>query len=100
VGGLGAGLDPYHGSADLGYWITADHEGRGILTRPATALLDHVFTDRGIARAEIRTSVENRRSRAAAERLGFAHEGTLRSALPVGDRRHDLAVYGLVAPNH
>lgn len=56
--------------------------------------------DRGIARAEIRTSVENRRSRAVAERLGFAHEGTLRSALPVGDRRHDLAVYGLVAPNH
>ncbi|MCJ1712722.1 hypothetical protein MT346_00850 [Curtobacterium sp. VKM Ac-2922] len=31
-----------------------------------------------------------------AERLGCVHEGTLRSGMPLGERRVDVAVYGLV----
>ena len=40
--------------------------------------------------------VGHRMVRALAERLGFALEGTLRGALPLGPVRADVAVYGLL----
>jgi ribosomal-protein-serine acetyltransferase len=97
VGSVGASLDGYSGTAEIGYWVDRHHEGRGIVSRAVGALVEHVIADRGAARVEIRTSTENARSRALAERLGFTHEGTLRAAMPVGDVRHDVAVYARLA---
>jgi ribosomal-protein-serine acetyltransferase len=96
VGTAGARIDPYTGTADVGYWVDVDHEGRGVVSRAVSALVDRLFADDGVARVEIRTATQNVRSRAVAERLGFTHEGTLRAAFRVGDVRHDLAVYGLL----
>lgn len=80
-------------TAELGYWIDAATEGRGVVTRACSALLAEV-PSRGIRRVEIRTAVENARSSRVAERLGFTREGVLASALPLGDERLDVAVYG------
>lgn len=80
-------------TAELGYWIDGAHEGRGAVTRACAALLTEV-PRRGIRRVEIRTAVENVRSRRVAERLGFRREGVLASAAPLGDERLDMAVYG------
>lgn len=96
IGSITVRVDPYLGTAELGYWISAEHEGRGAVTRAAQALVQHSFDDLRIARVEIRTSTENTRSRRLAERLGLDYEGTLRAAQPVGATRHDIAVYGLV----
>ena len=93
---VGARIDTYAGTADLGYWIDAAHEGRGAVTRAVAALTEQLFADYGVSRVEIRASVRNQRSRALAERLEFVHEGTLRAALPVGSQRHDVALYGLL----
>lgn len=97
VGAVGSRVDTSSATADVGFWVDGAHEGRGLVSRATRALVQHLVTDRGVARVEIRTSVDNTRSRALAERLGFTHEGTLRSALPVGDLRHDVALYGLLA---
>ncbi len=96
IGAVSARLDRYSGTGELGYWIDADMEGRGIAQRACRALIDDMF-GQGIARAEIRTAAHNVRSIRLAERLGFAREGTLRSAVPVGSMRHDVAVFGLLA---
>ncbi|MBA8989217.1 ribosomal-protein-serine acetyltransferase [Curtobacterium pusillum] len=95
VGAASLAFDPYLGQASLGYWVDAGLEGRGVVRRAATVLVG-VARARGTARVEIRTAVDNVRSRGLAERLGFVHEGTLRSALPLGPGRVDVAVYGLV----
>lgn len=95
AGSVSAHIDPYTGTAQLGYWISAEQEGRGIVRRACRALISDLASD-GIARVEIRTAVNNRRSIRVAESLGFLREGTLRSALPVGSERHDVAVFGLV----
>jgi ribosomal-protein-serine acetyltransferase len=96
IGSVSLKLDPGTAIGELGYWIDGAHEGRGVVTRAAGALRDAGFA-RGLARIEIRAAAGNTRSRAVAERLGFRLEGVLREALPVGDRRHDLAVYGQLA---
>jgi ribosomal-protein-serine acetyltransferase len=96
VGTAGARINPYTATADLGYWIDEDHEGRGLVSRAVSGLLDLLFLQPHVTRVEIRTGTQNRRSRALAERLGFSLEGTLRAALPVGETRQDIALYGLL----
>lgn len=47
-------------------------------------------------RFELYTAAHNDRGGAVAKRLGFAHEGVMRSATPLGEQRFDTNVYGLV----
>lgn len=93
IGSASLRMNSYTQTAELGYWIDAATEGHGAVTRACTALLTEVPA-RGIRRVEIRTAVENVRSWRVAERLGFTREGVLTSALPLGDKRLDVAVYG------
>lgn len=96
VGTVGVRFDRYFGTAGLGYWIAGEHEGRGVVRRACTRVLDHVLHHEDVRRVEIRTATANERSRRLAQRLGFDHEGTLGSALRVGERQLDCAVYGLL----
>jgi ribosomal-protein-serine acetyltransferase len=83
-------------STSIGYWLAEAHQGRGLMTSAVRALIDHAFGELGLHRMEIRAAVDNRRSRAIPERLGFEQEGVLREAELVGDRYLDLVVYGLL----
>jgi ribosomal-protein-serine acetyltransferase len=80
----------------IGYWLAADMQGRGIMTAAVRRLIDYVFDELGLNRVEIRCAVENQKSRAIPERLGFTYEGTLRQAEWLYDRYVNHVVYGLL----
>jgi ribosomal-protein-serine acetyltransferase len=82
----------------IGYWLGGEHQGRGLMTAAVRALVDHGFGDRGLHRIELAAAVDNARSRAVAERLGFREEGVRRDGERHGDRFLDLVVYALLAP--
>jgi ribosomal-protein-serine acetyltransferase len=82
--------------ASLAYFIDAEHQGRGIVTRAARALLAHAFGVMGIHRMELRCVTDNAASVAVAERLGFTREGCLRDAEWLDGRFFDHFVYGLL----
>ena len=67
------------------------------MTTACRAYVDHAFTRLDVHRVEIRCAVENRRSRAIPERLGFRLEGTLRDAEWLYDHFVDSVVYGMLA---
>ncbi|MFA5787235.1 MAG: GNAT family protein [Actinomycetota bacterium] len=96
VGHVGADVRTIHRAAEVGYWLDAAHQGRGIMTRAVEALLTHLFDEKGIHRTEIRAAPENRRSRAMAERFGFRMEGVLRQYTFCSGRWLDQVVYGLL----
>jgi ribosomal-protein-serine acetyltransferase len=81
----------------IGYWLSEDHQGRGLMTTAVSALIDHAFGERSLHRLEIHCAPANRRSRAIPERLGFREEATLRETELVGGRPLDSVVYGLLA---
>ena len=82
--------------AELGYWLSEDAQGNGIITRSISSLIQKLFED-GINRIEIRIAAPNAKSRAVAERLGFTLERCLRNGNSVGDRNYDETVYALLA---
>lgn len=85
------------GRTELGYWLAARFEGRGVMTRAVRGLLPLLFEEYRLNRIEIRCHPENVRSRAVAERLGFRYEGTLRAMHAGGDGEPaDAMVYGLL----
>jgi ribosomal-protein-serine acetyltransferase len=65
-------LDRRGGCGELGYWLAKPHQGRGLMTLACDALLEHASRELGLSHFVIRAATENVRSRAVAERLGFA----------------------------
>ena len=86
-----------HRSTTIGYWLDEGHQGRGLMTRAVRTLVDHAFGVWDLHRVEIQAAVDNQRSRAIPERLGFREEGVRREAELIGDRYNDLAVYAILA---
>jgi ribosomal-protein-serine acetyltransferase len=96
AGGVGMSFDPFGIAAEIGYWIRSRFEGRGLITRGARAMTDIAFRERGVHRVVIRAGVENVRSRAVPERLGFTFEGVARGEGRGSGGFYDLAVYAVL----
>jgi RimJ/RimL family protein N-acetyltransferase len=84
------------GVAEVGFWATAEHRGRGYVTEATLTACRWIFTEVGVDRVEWRAEVGNHPSRAVAERAGFTIEGTLRAALNNKGVRRDCWVGSLL----
>src|SRR5258706_7598169 len=73
-------VDSMNRRTELGYWLDAGHQGRGIVTRASTRVTDYAFTEQNCNRVILQCAAGNVKSRAVAERLGFVQEGILREA--------------------
>ena len=97
VGVIGLhGITSPGGAAFMGYWISEECQGQGIVTRAARVLLEHAFKNLELRRVEIRCAPGNLRSHGIPSRLGFRQEGTLREAERLYDRYEDSIVYGML----
>ena len=93
VGGVGLSWDAFNIVGEIGYWIGSEHEGRGLVTRAVRVLIDVGFEELGLNRIVIRTGVDNQRSRAIPERLGFTREGIERGSGRGTGGYYDQVVY-------
>ncbi len=91
-------IDQRNDTAEIGYWLDAEKQGKGIAFRSARAMTDIGFREYGLHRIYIRVAEDNHRSRAIPERLGYLYEGTLRQCSRMGDRHIDLRYYAVLAP--
>ncbi|MCU0494231.1 MAG: GNAT family N-acetyltransferase [Chloroflexaceae bacterium] len=83
-------------ATELGYWLGAEFQGHGLMTRACHAMIDYAFAVQQLQRVVIHCAVDNARSRAIPERLGFTQEGVLRQAEWLHDHFVDLAVYSML----
>lgn len=98
AGVVGITVDRANRSAAIGYWLDEASGGKGVMTAAVAALVEDGFERYRLVRTEIRADVDNRASRAVAERLGFQLEGVMRQSYRVdGERYSDDAVYSLLA---
>lgn len=90
------GIDSDIGRGEVGYWLGADYEGRGIITWSCRALVSYAFDTLELNRIVIRCQPENARSSAIAKRLGFSYEGRLRESAKHNGELHDMEVYSVL----
>lgn len=89
-------VDERHGWCELGYWLDAAAQGRGLVTRAVRAMTEFSMLDLGMKRVEVCASPKNTASCAVPERLGFTREAVLRSRWVMDDGRHDQVMYALL----
>ncbi len=98
-----AGMVGFHGidwsnkKASIGYWLAKNFQGNGIMTTAVKGLIDQAFQEYELNRVEIQCGVENKKSRAIPERIGFKQDGIIRDAEYLYDHFHDTILYSLLA---
>jgi RimJ/RimL family protein N-acetyltransferase len=98
LGGIGSHVRPGEGARELGYWVAAAHEGRGVVTEAGAALTRVAFCTEGARRVEIHCEPLNVRSCAVARRLGYEPANALRYEAPqAGGRARDVLVWTMNA---
>lgn len=90
------GFDLGDGAAQVTYWVLPAARGRGVAVRAAGQVAHWAF-DVGFHRLELVHSVANPASCRVAGKLGFALEGTLRSAVRHEDGWHDMHLHARLA---
>ena len=71
---------------DRGFWLARAQWGQGLMTEALEAFQDFVFFDVGIARLELRSSIDNHASARLKEKMGCVKLGEADADLREGDR--------------
>ncbi len=86
--------DKSNRTMEIGYWLSQDVNGNGVMTQAVEQVLNLCFEHGGANRVEIRCATGNKASCAIPERLGFNQDGVLRHAEVLRPGViHDIAVY-------
>lgn len=87
---------PSGGSAELGFWATADSRGHGFMVEASHAVIDWAFAELKLARIRWQAVAGNIPSARTARALGFRYEGLTRQGLTSPRGRDDGWVAGLL----
>ena len=88
--------DATYANVELGVWVVSAAEGTGVASAACRELIRVARDDLRAQRIEWQAAVDNTRSRRLAEKLGFTHEGSLRSIYELRGRRHSIDVLSLI----
>lgn len=97
IGGVGMhNWDQSTKRAHIGYWITKEYEGKGIINKCLTKLIAYLFDKLALNKVEIHFIPQNKRSAKVATRLGFKTEGIIRQSTMRNGMPEDMVVTGLL----
>lgn len=86
-------IDREEGKAEIGYWLAKSQQGQGIVTRACSMIIEYGKQKLGLRQIGILCIVENLKSKAIPERLGFRKVKTVKSGMSLYGQKVDLDVY-------
>lgn len=90
-------LNSQNKTGSIGYWLSQNAEGKGIVLQSCKKLITYGFEQVGLHRIEIKTATNNVRSQAIPVKLNFKKEGLLREAELVNSEFLDLYLYAMLS---
>ena len=85
-------------SCDLGYWVSAAANGRGLATGAVREMIGVAFSRLGLHRIQAATLPHNAASQKVLARNGFTRIGMAPEYLHIAGRWQDHVIYQVVAP--
>ena len=97
IGDVGVDLHENRRQAEIGFTLDRAYQKRGFAAEAVRALLDHLFTVRGLHKVSAEADARNAASARLLERVGFTREGLRREhTWSKGEWTDDL-LYGVLA---
>ena len=98
VGGIGihAGKDVYRYNGEIGYWLSEDHWGKGIMSEAVGSLVDHAFKQTRWLRIYANIFENNTPSMRVLEKNGFTREAVHKRTVMKGGKLLDEHLYALL----
>ncbi|MBT2641926.1 GNAT family N-acetyltransferase [Bacillus sp. ISL-41] len=96
VGMIGVQFEWGNRTASIGYFISKNSEGKGIITVSLKSLINELFGTYSMKRIEIQCAANNLKSQGIPERLGFKKQEIKRAGQFLYDHYEDLIVYSLL----
>ena len=90
------GTDRDNHKTEIGYWLSQDMQGKGIVTRSCYRLIQYLFENMSMNRIQIRVGITNEKSKNIPKRLGFKLEGIERCGELLSSGFLDLEIYSML----
>lgn len=90
-------FDTGSGTCEAGCWLEPSMTGRGLVTKACRVIIDWAFGERGMHRVEWHVASGNKKSIAAAERLGMTRDGVMRGNHLYRGVRQDTEIWSVLA---
>jgi [ribosomal protein S5]-alanine N-acetyltransferase len=94
--GVDAGYAPEHARAELGYVLSREHWGKGLMPEAVRAVIAFGFEKLSLNRVEARCIAENTASARVMEKAGMTYEGTLREREFIKGAYRDIKLYSIL----
>ena len=94
--GMDAGYAPEHARAELGYVLSREHWGRGLMPEAVRAVIRFGFKRMSLNRVQARCIAENAASARVMEKAGMTYEGTLRESEFIKGAYRDMKLYSIL----
>lgn len=94
--GVFAQTDVYEKSAELGYWLSEEYWGQGIMTAAVRQICREAFARFDLLRIYAEPFAHNQGSRRVLEKAGFTCEGTMRNGVFKNGQVHSYCMYALL----
>ncbi|MGE7603519.1 GNAT family N-acetyltransferase [Peribacillus sp. NPDC097675] len=85
-----------HRVAEIGYVLSQDYWGKGIMTEAANEVIAFGFDRMDVVRIQARCFVDNIGSSRVMEKIGMSFEGTMRNMMFVKGKHQDLNMYSIL----
>lgn len=85
-----------HSRAEMGYWLSKKHRGKGYVNEAIKLVLKFAFTELKFNRIQAHTTPRNLASQKVLKRSRFKYEGTLRKFELLKGKRVDILMYSML----
>jgi len=95
-GVIGLAIKKEHNKAELGYWISKDMRGKGIVTSAVKQIIKYGFNKLKLKRIYARFLDNNTSSERVMQKVGMTKEGVMKKASLHQGKYHDKTMYAII----
>ncbi|HAM88693.1 MAG: N-acetyltransferase GCN5 [Candidatus Falkowbacteria bacterium GW2011_GWC2_38_22] len=96
IGAIGLHGIVFGHKAELGYWLSEEFWGKGVMSEAVTALVSYAFRRLRLRRIQAGTFVGNSGSEGVLKKCGFQHEGLIRNDVKKNNRFVDCNIFSRI----